>query len=276
MNPAPPARQTAATPVHRTTPRTLRVGSVSYLNAKPLIRGLEHDSRVDLQLAVPAMLLDGLRSGQFQVTLLPVIDYQRLSDALVVPSGGIGCDGPTLTVRIFSRIPIDKITTLSCDIESHTSVALARIILAEQFAIRPQFVDSTENNVDAQAMLLIGDKVVLNEPANMPHQLDLGEAWKQLTGRPFVFAVWTTRAGTDLADLPNLLIEARQRGLAELPAIIAEHALPRGWPQDLALKYLSHYLKFDVGEDQLDAIRHFHQLAATHGIIPAARPLHLY
>ena len=90
------------------TSRTLRVGSVSYLNAKPLIHGLENDPNVDLQLAVPARLLDGLRSRQFDVALLPVIDYQRLRDARIVPSGGIGCDGPTLTVRIFSRTPIEK------------------------------------------------------------------------------------------------------------------------------------------------------------------------
>ena len=257
--------------------RTLRVGSVSYLNAKPLIRGLDHHPQVHLQLAVPAMLLDGLRGRQFEVALLPVIDYQRLADAVVVPSGGIGCDGATLTVRIFSRTPIEKITSLSCDVESHTSVALARIILAEQYGIRPEFLDLTQSQAEPQAMLLIGDKVVLNEPAGMQHQLDLGAAWKRLTGKPFVFAVWTTRAGgADLAELPELLIEARQRGLADLPGIVAEHAIPRGWPGDLAMKYLSSYLKFEISRPQLDAIEYFHQLAARHGLIPAARPLDLY
>lgn len=276
MNPAPPARQSNQTATHIALQRTLRVGSVSYLNAKPLIRGLEDQARVDLQLAVPAMLLDGLQSGQFHVALLPVIDYQRMPDAVIVPSGGIGCDGHTLTVRIFSRTPIEQIKTLACDIESHTSVALARIVLAERFGIRPTFADLAETVADAQAMLLIGDKVVLREPPGMAHQLDLGQAWKDLTGRPFVFAVWTTRAGTDLGNLPELLIQARHRGLADLPKIIAEHAVPRGWRADLALKYLSDYLKFEIGSAQLDAIRHFHELAAAHNLISAARPLDLY
>jgi chorismate dehydratase len=254
--------------------RILRVGSVSYLNAKPLIHGLEQDPNVDLQLAVPAKLLDGMLSRQFDVALLPVIDYQRLRDARIVPSGGIGCDGPTLTVRIFSRAPIGKITALACDAESHTSVALARIVLAERFGIRPPFVDLPQPSADA--MLLIGDKVVSHEPVGMEHQLDLGAAWKELTGKPFVFAVWIARLGTDLADLPDRLRQARDRGLADLPNIVARHAASRGWPPDLAMKYLSVYLKFEIGPAQLDAIRLFHDLAGKYGIIESPRPLDLY
>jgi chorismate dehydratase len=259
------------------TRRILRVGSVSYLNAKPLIHGLEDDPNVDLQLSVPAKLLEGLRSRQFDVALLPVIDYQRLRDARVVPSGGIGCDGPTLTVRIFSRTPIERITALACDVESHTSVALARIVLAERFGIRPRFVDLPEPSAaDDVAMLLIGDKVVSHQPVGMEHQLDLGAAWKELTGKPFVFAVWIARFGTDLADLPDRLRKARDRGLADLPNIVARHAVSRGWPADLAMKYLSVYLKYEIGPAQLDAIRQFHDLAAKYGIIESPRPLDLY
>src|SRR6266404_8596497 len=109
-----------------------RIGSVSYLNAKPLIYGLEREKGIQVELEVPSRLLGGLRQGRFDVALLPVIDYQRCDGLCLVPSGGIGCDGPTLTVRIFSRRPIEKIKTLACDTDSHTSVALARIVLAEE------------------------------------------------------------------------------------------------------------------------------------------------
>lgn len=256
--------------------RVLRIGSVSYLNAKPLIHGLENDRDVDLELAVPARLLEGLQSRRFDVALLPAIDYQRLSDARIVPSGGIGCDGPTLTVRIFSRTPIEKMTTLACDVESHSSVALARILLAERYGITPRLVDSPAEAADAPAMLLIGDKVVSREPAGMDYQLDLGAAWKDLTQMPFVFAVWVARGGTDLGDLPDRLRRARDRGLADLPNIIARHAVSRGWPADLAMQYLSVYLKYEIGPAQLDAIRLFHELAAKYAIIPAPRTLELY
>lgn len=258
-------------------PRILRVGSVSYLNAKPLIHGLDRDPAVGLQLAVPAMLLQGLRTGEYDVALLPAIDYQRMTDSLIVPAGGIGSDGPALTVRIFSKTPIEQLTQLACDIESHTSVALARIILAERFGIQPDFVEfAHQSGQTAQAMLLIGDKVVLHEPLDMPHQLDLGEAWKDLTGKPFVFAVWTTRAGVQLGNLPSLLADAKTRGLADLDSIVTHQAVPRGWPADVAMKYLSVHLKYDVGPIHLDAIRLFHELAAKHLVIRSVRPLKSY
>ena len=252
------------------------IGSVSYLNARPLIHGLDRDPDIHLELAVPAMLLEGLRSRRFDVALLPVIDYQRLPDARIVPSGGIGCDGPTLTVRIFSRVPIEKITSLACDTESHSSVALARIVLARRYGITPRLVDLTEGASDAEAVLLIGDKVVVNEPKGMEHQLDLGAAWKELTSMPFVFAVWVTRGGVDLGDLPQRLLEAKDRGLADLPNIVAHHAVPRGWSADLAMQYLSVNLKYEIGVPQLEAIRLFHQWAAEHEIIAAPRPLEIY
>src|SRR5687768_14333079 len=150
---------------------TFRIASVSYLNARPLIHGLEHDARVRLLLDVPAKLLDLLRSGQADVALLPVIDYQRLGNLTIIPAGGIGSDGPTLTVRIFSRVPIAQIKSLACDPDSHTSVALARIILARRHNLRPEFTDLSRaravDSTDAdptQARLLIGDKVVYDEP----------------------------------------------------------------------------------------------------------------
>jgi chorismate dehydratase len=252
----------------------LRIGCVSYLNAKPLIHGLDQQPDLDVQLEVPARLLDGLQSGRLDIALLPVIDYQRLPDLRIVPSGGIGCDGPTLTVRIFSPVPIEKISTLACDSESHTSVALARIILAERYHITPALLDPAA--AAGAATLLIGDKVVTQAPTDMPFQLDLGSAWKQLTGMPFVFAVWIARAGIDLGDLPQRLDRARRAGLADLKTIVDRHAAPLGWPRDLALQYLTVNLRFEVGPAQLLAIQTFHQLAARHGLIPPPRPLQLY
>src|SRR5579859_1626131 len=84
--------------------QTLRIGSVSFLNAKPLIHGLEEADGLDLQLDVPSRLLDGLLENRFDVALLPVIDYQRMPGLRFLTAGGICCDGPTLTVRIFSPV----------------------------------------------------------------------------------------------------------------------------------------------------------------------------
>lgn len=251
--------------------RPLRIGSVSYLNAKPLIYGLEEAAGIELDLDVPSRLLDGLIEGRFDVALLPLIDYQQMAGLSLLTSGGIGSDGRTMTVRIFSPVPIEKIITLACDTDSHTSVALARILLAERYGIRPEFVPLSSMQADVpMARLLIGDKVICQGPSGFPHQLDLGEAWKQQTGLPFVFAAWMSRGGVELGDLPARLELAKREGCAHTDAIIARHATPRGWPADIAREYLTERLQYDIGPAHLNAIRLFHQLAFKHGLIPHA------
>src|SRR5689334_23123652 len=89
--------------LHKTA-HAVRLGCVSFLNAKPLIYGLENEPALPLSLDVPSRLIEGLHDNRYDIALLPVIDYQRLDGLVVVPSGGIGCDGPTLTVRIFSTV----------------------------------------------------------------------------------------------------------------------------------------------------------------------------
>jgi len=251
----------------------IQIGCVSYLNAKPLIYGLDEADDIRLTLDVPAKLIDGLRDRHFDVALLPIIDVQRLDDVRILTSGGIGCDGPTLTVRIFSKVPFDKISVLACDTHSHTSAAMARVILADVYDQHPKFIDFDHRHPtdEADAILLIGDKVVCEEPKGFDHQLDLGEAWKTLTGLPFVFAAWVARGDVNLHDLANQLIRSKQLGMRNLDQIIQRDAIPRGWPADLAHRYMTEYLKYDIGDRQLQAIRLFHRLAAEQGILD--RPL---
>jgi len=57
--------------------------------------------------------------------------------------------------------------------------------------------------------------------------------------------------------------------MAHLNEIVQRDAIPRGWPADLALRYMTEFLKYDIGPRQIEAIRLFHQLAAKHGMIGA-------
>lgn len=251
-----------------TVPRRVRVGSVSFVNAKPLIYGLEEDARIELGLEVPSGLLAGLQQGRFDVALLPVIDYQRMAGLKVVTAGGIGSDGETLTVRIFSRKPLGEVRQLACDTDSHTSVALARVVLAERYGVRPEFADFRREAAGGEdAVLLIGDKVVCEEPRGYELQLDLGAAWKGMTGLPFLFAAWMAREGVALGDLPQRLEAAKQEGRRHVDEIVTRHAVSRGWPAEVARRYLTQHMKYDVGPEYLEAMGLFHRLAARHGAI---------
>ncbi len=258
-----------------------RVGCVSFLNARPLIEGIDQLDDVDVQFAVPSALLAGLIAGETDVALCPVMDYQASPEPLIiVPVGGIGCDGPTLTVRLFSRRLIAELDEVHVDTDSHTSVQLLRVILARQFDCRPRLraFDAAASEAGQDAMLLIGDKVVTRRPdeSDYPYQLDLGEAWQAMTGLPFVFAVWMAKRDTDLGDLPDVLDRQRRTNAQRIEEMVDRHAAACGWPGDLARRYLGELLRYTVGERELAAIRRFWCYVAELGVIDDVRPLNIY
>jgi chorismate dehydratase len=264
--------------------RPYRLGCVSFLNARPLIEGLEGRSDLDLRFDVPSRLLPDLEAGQVDVALCPVIDLQTSkADLEILPVGGIGCYGKTLTVRLFSRVPFPQIQSVSCDTDSHTSIVLMRVLLDHCYQIRPEIISHQLSESDYpthDAMLLIGDKVVTHPPDDQVYiyQMDLGESWHQNMKLPFVFAVWMARRGTSLGDLPATLDQTRHLNttdLKRLKELVERQAPKHGWPVELAQQYLGHWLRYDIGQIQLQAIELFFQKAHKLGLIEVCRPIHV-
>lgn len=269
------------------TSRPVRIGVVSFLNTAPLIDGLDDLAEVELRPSVPSLLLDQLESGTADVALASSIDYQRCRRPLVVlPVGQLGCDGPTLTVRLYAAAPIESVERVWCDTDSHTSVALLRILMAERYGREIEVVPYHARERVAghrpadwpDAMLLIGDKVVTDSPpaVRYPHQLDLGEAWRELTGLPFVFACWMAPADLDegLRHRAAMVLDrTRRRSALYLDAIVAERTRDGRWPRDLAGTYLREHIRHAWTERSRIAVETFHALAHRHGLVPEARPL---
>ncbi len=266
------------------TEAPFELGCVSYLNSKPLIEPLVDNPRVRVRFAVPAALLGLIEKRQVQAALLPIVDYQKSHDPLLlVPAGAIGSDGPTYTVRIFSPVPPAEIHTLYADIESHTSVVLAQVILRERFSVQPRlqpFPAGTAVPVvkPGEAYLYIGDKVVNAAPPQeqFPHQLDLGEQWKNLTGLPFVFAMWMMRADAASAELANLLAATQRAGAGMTDVLVERYAAATRWPTELARQYFTHYLKYDVTPAARQGVARFFALAAQHDLLPSRRPIQYF
>jgi chorismate dehydratase len=260
------------------------VATVSFLNAKPLVDGLENEPRIDLISDVPSRLLETLIEERASVALCPVIDFQVSPIQLdIIPVGAIGCDGCTLTVRIFSRVPMDKVTSVQTDGDSHTSVALLRVVFDALYQRAPEIrtLESPDLNGSAstpETVLLIGDKVVRDRPDSelYPHQIDLGEAWQAMTGLPFVFACWMARADSDLGELPELLGGCRERNRNRSAEIAAAYSPSSGWPEELAAEYLGSILRYDLGPGELEAIELFWSKCHDLGLIERLRPLKLY
>ncbi len=252
-----------------------RLGVVSYLNAKPLISGLDLDTRAELYFDVPSRLPALLDTGQVDAALVPIIDLLSPDRAWqVVSDACIGCDGETLTVRVFSRVPPDSVRRMQVDGDSHTSVALARIIWQERYGIALDITPFTgEKEQECDAILLIGDKVVTHTLVDYEIETDLGSAWKSLTSLPFVFAAWASPLGADVASLAHCLSHARDSGVEAAAMIAADFGPGMGWPVALAKRYLTTRLHFFLGARQRAAMQRFLDLAQTHEIVPAGQEL---
>jgi len=260
----------------------LRLGVVRFLNTQPIISGLEVCDDIDLTEAVPSNLIELLEAGEVDAALCSSIDYQQSSMPLVIlPAPSLGCLGATQTVRLYSTTPFETLDEVYCDSDSHTSVVLLQVLLREAYSREVRVVpfDAAAEVVPwPPAVMLIGDKVVSGSPppGHYPYQLDLGEAWHELTGLPFLFGIWLAGADLDQVDARRIVsILDRQYRYNRLHSenLIGRESRARNWPHDKAEDYLSSGIRYEFGPLQLKGLERFHELAAAHGFIERCRPL---
>ncbi len=265
----------------------IRVACVRYLNTAPLVEGLEKTAGLRLIPAVPSRIAPMVLAGEAEVGLASLVDAVR-EELCVLPCGMIGSDGATLTVRVFSAVPLDRVRRLHADTDSHTSVVLARLLLERRFGVRAEVVDfdareRVERGTGAspregwpEAVLLIGDKVVTDHPGSThPHQLDLGEAWRAWTGLPFVYAAWMCRRGEESSDrvrlAADLLDRQRRHNLTRPDWIVGTRAPAARWETGLAAEYLGRRLRYDLGPREREAAQRFIDEAGGAGLLEKKR-----
>lgn len=252
---------------------TIRLGAVNYLNTKPLIYRLaELAPQAQLVLDLPSRLADGLAAGRLDVALIPSVECFQDPTYAIVSTACIACRGPVLSVKLFSRVPPAQISTLALDEGSRTSAALAQILLRERYSVSPALVPlpigSSLADTSADAVLLIGDRAIHSPVERFDAVWDLGDEWNRWTGLPFVFAMWTARAGVDLLGVDAALDEARDLGVAHLEEIARTESAALGLTAPECLTYLRDNLHFTLGPREQRGLELFHKLAAQHGLAP--------
>jgi chorismate dehydratase len=257
----------------------IRLGAVSYLNTKPLVYGLaERLPQAEIVYDLPSRLADQLAAGTLDVALIPSIEFFQDPTYSIVSDACIGCRGPVWSVKLFSRVPPQEIRKLALDEGSRTSVALVRILLQERYGLRPEVVplsiDTSIGGQQSEAILLIGDRAIHAPPGEWNFTWDLGDEFNRWSGLPFVFAMWTARAGLDpilLAEVDTALREARNDGLAHLDEIADREAPSVRLTSDACLAYLRDNLHFYLGAKEQQGLDLFYRHAAALGLAPRGR-----
>lgn len=252
----------------------MRIGAVSYLNTKPLVYGLTKLApRAELVFDLPSKLADRLAAGELDVALIPSVEYFQNPDYAIVSDACIGCRGPVLSVKLLSRVPMDKIRTLALDEGSRASVTLVRILLKERYGLLPKLLPFplgvSSDDIDADAILMIGDRA-MHPPAGFAQQWDLGDQWCRWAELPFVFAMWVARSEAlpELGEIEAALGRARDLGVAHLKEIAERESAGVGLAQDQCLSYLRDNLHFYFGPLERRGLALFHKHAIQLGLAP--------
>jgi predicted solute-binding protein len=245
-----------------------RVGSVGYLNAVPLTRGLEEEVTFD----TPANLARQLEAGQLDAALVSVVEPLFTGKFDILDSIAIASLGEVKSVILAHRGPLEQVREVACDTASLTSVELLRVLLAER-GLHPEFrpLASYEPGTRADYTLLIGDRAL---DCNLgPHEgfeiWDLGQAWYELTGLPFVYAAWALRRDLDTTRLRRLLREARDFGLDTLDHIIRDGTQ---YTQEFRQDYLGWHIHYHLGTDEKRGLAKFIELLRKHSRRPVFEP----
>jgi chorismate dehydratase len=205
--------------------KKIRVAAVSYLNTKPLIYGFEQGmmkDEVELLTDFPANIATMLINDEVDIALLPVAAIPSLKEYHIISDYCIGTNGEVASVCLFSNVPLEEIETILLDYQSKSSVGLLKILLKEYWKINPELIIAEkgyEKNIIANtAGLVIGDRA-FEQRYKSRYVFDLGAAWIEMTGLPFVFAAWIANKilPTDLLQNFNATVG---EGLKNLTAII--------------------------------------------------------
>lgn len=257
----------------------ISIGAVSYLNSKPLIVGLEEalpDAR--LTCDVPSRLADGLRAGDYDLALVPIVEHLRNPETILVSNACVACRGPVWSVRLYFRTPPEQVRRLALDEGSRTSAALAQVLLWNLHGVRPELcplpLGSGVEESTADAILLIGDRAMRIPSGEFVEVWDLGDRWCRWAELPFVFAAWIARPGIEgeLPRIAKVLEEVRDQGLGGLGAIARAEAPKLGIEQRIAESYLTHNLHFRLGPEELAGVRRFAGLCQSMGLVGESLP----
>lgn len=211
----------------------------------------------DIVLTVdyPAKVAAQLLNGEIDLGLVPVAIIPRMEQHFIVGDYCIGTEGEVASVGLFSDVPLEEITTVLLDYQSRTSVNLAKILLKQHWKLTPEIVEAKEGYQQeikgTTAGVVIGDRAFEQRHISK-YYYDLGLAWKDFTGLPFVFAAWIANK-----PLPASFIEtfnaANAFGLEHIAHVAAENPYNK---YDLAY-YYQHNISYQLTAEKRKGLNLF-------------------
>lgn len=263
----------------------MRVGRIPYINCYPVYGAIDRGvvpMPAELVSATAADLNNLLAAGELDVSVVSAVEYARHAPQYhLLPGLAITSDGPVHSVMLFARVPPTELGDRAVlrTTSSHTSVLLLELLCRHRWGVSPRFASVRAEPTDLAALeafphdavLVIGDAaLLLAAQQKYPYAVDLGAAWKDWTGLPFVFAVWAARRSSDpgaVRAVHHRLLEGRAWGLAHLDELAHDAAQATGVDQAVCRDYLG-TLDYALGARHLEGLTMFFRRLAQDGAVP--------
>lgn len=239
----------------------------------------------DIHYTIPADCATELADGRSDIGIIPAVTYAQIPSLVILPNIAIAARDNVRSILLITKKPLEDVRTVATDTSSRTSVALTQIIFAKFLGGRREFTphrpDLTEMLKHHDAALLIGDSALQVSLHDSPfHLYDLGHLWRQLTGKPFVFAFWAVRLDALRRqprglDLIHTFQNSRDHGLQ--PENVA--TIAREWSPKLNLTeaeittYLTANIQYTLDRENHAGLQLFLHYAHEVGLIPAVPEL---
>ena len=257
----------------------LRISLVNYLNAAPLGWFFLHGPdrrRFDVLLDSPARCAERLATGEVDIGLIPMIEYQRIPDLQVVPDVGIAATNEVRSVLLVRHRGSTRLQSVALDTSSRTSVALVKLLLQAKMGLQPEFVphepDVSEMLKKCDAALIIGDAALRCSPDDYDI-MDLAAAWHDWQATPFVFAFWAVREESASKGLVETCLQAKSWGLDRIEEIAAAYSRSLNLPASFLENYLRRNLDHNLGPLHKKSLDRFYRLAFEAGLIERLAPV---
>ena len=257
----------------------LLLGQLAYLNTQPF----EPFPGLRVFRASPSGIGRLAATSELDAGLLSVGDlirneerYSPLGDAQ--GTFGIACRKQAGSVFLLSRRPAEQLGGRVVEItrETSTSVLLLRLWLEQRLGIeRPEYRSGVTR--EHEAVLLIGDEALRERERpdpRFPYRFDLAARWRDWTGLPFVFAIWSARRSLTSAKrsgLEETIAASLERGIERIPEIAEAAAGPLGDGPTIAGYLQDFTYRFD--EPERRGFEAFRRLVRKRSLIASSRAM---
>lgn len=228
----------------------IRIALVEYINTRPFLDGLERyfePGEVELHLLPPMDCAKALREGRVDLSLMPVGALTNFEKLEVLPDFCIGADGPVHSVFLFAQQPIETLHTVILDRHSRSSNGLLRVLMHQHWQRGVSYVMPETKHFDriygGTGGVVIGDQAIRMRD-RFDYAYDLSEAWRDLTGLPFAFAVWVHRPGQLNEATRERLYLALKDGVDHRASTAARWHDYFNLDADFAQRYLMQYIDY--------------------------------